>query len=149
MKLLLLIPALLLPRPQPQTLASLTGTHRVLLVFALSATAPKYQQQIDQLQHHAAEFKNRDLILMPVLSQAADPYASETLGQLPLATPSAPEQQALRSRFHIAPDNFTVVLIGKDGGEKLRQSQPITIDTLTRTIDAMPMRQQEMRGKQN
>jgi hypothetical protein len=36
---------------------------------------------------------------------------------------------------------FTVLLIGKDGGEKLRQHTSIPIDKL----DAMPMRQAEMR----
>jgi len=36
-----------------------------------------------------------------------------------------------------------VVLIGKDGGEKLRSAQPITAERLFATIDAMPMRQSE------
>jgi hypothetical protein len=58
---------------------------------------------------------------------------------------TAAEQAATRKRFHIAPNAFTVILIGKDGGEKLRSSIPLSVDTLRSTIDAMPMRQDEMR----
>jgi hypothetical protein len=62
-------------------------------------------------------------------------------------TPPLTEQTAARRRFHIRPNDFTVILIGKDGGEKLRSRQPISLDTLRSTIDAMPMRQEEMRSQ--
>jgi hypothetical protein len=39
---------------------------------------------------------------------------------------------------------FTVVLVGKDTTEKLRQNEVLTAEALFETIDAMPMRQQEM-----
>jgi len=37
-----------------------------------------------------------------------------------------------------------VLLIGKDGGVKLRSKAPIAPRTLVETIDAMPMRQDEL-----
>ncbi len=40
---------------------------------------------------------------------------------------------------------FQYLLIGKDGGVKLRSDTIVSIDQLFSTIDAMPMRQQEMR----
>lgn len=40
---------------------------------------------------------------------------------------------------------FTIILIGKDGGEKLRSSKPLSLAKLFGTIDAMPMRQEEMK----
>lgn len=40
---------------------------------------------------------------------------------------------------------FTILLIGKDGGEKLRSHQPVTTTKLFNIIDAMPMRKEEMR----
>ena len=40
---------------------------------------------------------------------------------------------------------FEVTLIGKDGGRKWRQSDPLEMDTLFALIDSMPMRQSEMR----
>ena len=42
---------------------------------------------------------------------------------------------------------FEAVLIGKDGGEKLRSMAPIPPGRLFETIDAMPMRRQEMRSQ--
>lgn len=40
---------------------------------------------------------------------------------------------------------FEVILVGLDGGIKLRQDQPATTDKLFSLIDSMPMRQHEMR----
>jgi len=50
--------------------------------------------------------------------------------------------------FDVAKGNFAVILIGKDGTKKLRQSSPLETDTLFSVIDAMPMRQREMRKEQ-
>lgn len=40
---------------------------------------------------------------------------------------------------------FTVILVGKDGGDKLKSSTPVSLTKLYDTIDAMPMRQSEMK----
>ncbi len=44
-------------------------------------------------------------------------------------------------------DGFQFVLVGKDGGVKFRSHQLVTLPELFRIIDAMPMRQQEMRSE--
>jgi len=56
-----------------------------------------------------------------------------------LARPS--EAKALRARFALGDEAFQAVLVGKDGGAKLRATKPITARELMATIDAMPMRQ--------
>lgn len=43
--------------------------------------------------------------------------------------------------------SFSVVLIGKDGGEKLRRAIPLSPEELFAVVDAMPMRRAEMRGQ--
>lgn len=43
--------------------------------------------------------------------------------------------------------HFEAVLVGKDGGEKLHSATPITAERLFETIDAMPMRRQELRQR--
>lgn len=43
--------------------------------------------------------------------------------------------------------DFEVVLIGLDGGEKLRQADILTRQKLYALIDGMPMRRAEMRRK--
>jgi len=44
---------------------------------------------------------------------------------------------------------FSVVLIGKDGGEKLRQKSPLTAKELFVIVDAMPMRRAEMEKRRS
>lgn len=52
----------------------------------------------------------------------------------------------IETRF--GPAGFSVVLIGKDGGEKLRRTTPLPPADLFALVDAMPMRQAEMREGQ-
>jgi hypothetical protein len=52
----------------------------------------------------------------------------------------------LRRRFSVAPDKFAVLLIGKDGGVKLRKSEPVERREFYALIDRMPMRIQEARA---
>jgi hypothetical protein len=50
----------------------------------------------------------------------------------------------LRAHFGVAADRFSALLVGKDGGVKLRSDEPVSPEELFALIDAMPMRQQEM-----
>jgi hypothetical protein len=144
--LLAFAPALALAQDAP-SLASLKDKNRVLLVFAPSDQTPDFERQLDLLASHPNDLRERDLVLLPVVTMAHPPTDANTLRvpHPPVASPTA--QLDLRHRFHVAPGAFTVILIGKDGGEKLRQHTPISIDKLNATIDAMPMRQEEMRQK--
>ncbi len=49
------------------------------------------------------------------------------------------------SPLKINPNLFTVVLVGKDGGEKFSSNEIITSSKLYGLIDQMPMRKQEMK----
>lgn len=42
-------------------------------------------------------------------------------------------------------ENFEAILLGLDGGEKLRDQKALTLDRLFAIIDAMPMRRSELR----
>lgn len=46
-------------------------------------------------------------------------------------------------------DPFTFVLIGRDGGEKLRSAEVVSAEKLFGLIDAMPMRKNEIKEKAN
>ncbi len=52
-----------------------------------------------------------------------------------------------KERITDRPRPFSFTLYGKDGGEKLRSYEPVEIERLFATIDAMPMRKREMRGE--
>lgn len=53
----------------------------------------------------------------------------------------------LRARFRPEKRELVVVLVGKDGGEKMRGADLSPPDVF-RTIDAMPMRRREMRERE-
>jgi len=53
------------------------------------------------------------------------------------------QAQRLVSEFGIGPDSFSVVLIGKDGGEKLRVANVPDLQAIYAVIDGMPMRARE------
>jgi Domain of unknown function (DUF4174) len=53
----------------------------------------------------------------------------------------------LAKRYHIKSGEFTVLLIGRDRGEKYRTNAPVTTKRLFGIIDAMPMRQSEIQSK--
>lgn len=55
------------------------------------------------------------------------------------------EQRAKARKDLRLGEGFSAVLIGKDGGVKLRSDKPVTLDELYALIDAMPMRQREAR----
>lgn len=51
----------------------------------------------------------------------------------------------LLKKYGASQKGFTFILFGKDGGQKLRSHEPLSSEKLYRTIDAMPMRQAEMK----
>lgn len=57
------------------------------------------------------------------------------------------EARALRRRLGLPDDAFRAVLVGKDGGAKLTEAEPIPPQRLFSTIDAMPMRRDEVKGR--
>lgn len=56
--------------------------------------------------------------------------------------------QAAWKNYQVDPSNaLTVILVGKDGGEKYRSGKLTTAQQLFDLVDAMPMRQSEMRRR--
>jgi hypothetical protein len=117
--------------------------HRLLFVFAPSDSSGSVARQEEAFVDHDAGFRDRDLLLLTVtggdrgtrrIVPGADPQ--------PLTEAAA---RRLRGRFDVPPDAFRVVLVGKDGTEKRREAEPVTARSIFDTIDAMPMRQREMR----
>lgn len=109
---------------------------RVLVLFSPSLEEPAYREQIQDLENAAEALAERDVLIIHIIRESQVKVDGESKPQL--GTP------AFYEHFNVSPPNFAVLLIGKDGGVKLRQNKPLTIEKLTATIDAMPMRQQEM-----
>ncbi|WP_345955935.1 DUF4174 domain-containing protein [Mucilaginibacter sp. PAMB04168] len=98
---------------------------RMLLIFADKPGNQLVKKQKDILDANAAGIKERDIEVLTY-------YEGKDRVQF--------QKRSVK-------DTFTVILIGKDGGEKYRATQPITLSKLFGFIDAMPMRVQEMKSR--
>ena len=54
---------------------------------------------------------------------------------------------SIREQFAVPPQDYTVVLVGKDGGVKLKRDEYVSLAAVFGLIDSMPMRQNEMRQR--
>ncbi len=112
------------------SLDALQWSKRALVVFSPSRSDDRARSFDAMLSAASCEIEDRDLTVIRVASQhaAADP-----------------EAQRLRMRFDVEPHDFRIVLIGKDGGEKLRLDEVPELSSIFALIDGMPMRRAEMR----
>ena len=96
---------------------------RPVVVFADDENDPAFIEQIEFLEERAEALLERDVIVLT----DTDPAARSPL------------------RLRMRPRGFMLVLVGKDGGIKLRKPFPWDVREITRSIDKMPMRQREIR----
>ena len=100
-------------------------THRPVIVFADSEFDPLFVQQMQYFLRELDELEERDVVLIT----DTDPDGN-----------SAVRQQ-------LRPRGFMMALIGKDGQVKLRKPLPWSVRELSRSIDKMPIRKQEIRDR--
>lgn len=112
--------------PEPASVIEpLLGARRIVLIVAEPGDR-QAERQARLLQGQAAAMAERDVSVVRLDHKRA---------------------AALRPGLGLSPGTtFEVLLLGKDGGVKLRRRQPVQPVLLERIIDAMPMRQSEMRG---
>ena len=101
---------------------------RVLILSAPDAADAQLTAQRAALRSICSGLAERDLVVLEAVGSGA-------------------EARALRAALGLPADGFRVVLIGKDGGAKLTAAEPVAPQRLFATIDAMPMRRVEMRGR--
>jgi len=125
---------------QPSALDAYTWKKRVLLVFTAHPKHALYQEQIKAFEQATAGVLDRDLVVFKVVGNEGYTPDHKRLTKF--------QNQQLRKHYEVPSIQFQVILIGKDGGEKMRTiKQTMDVKQLFRTIDAMPMRRSEMRRK--
>jgi hypothetical protein len=126
----------------PATLRAMRDCYRALLVFGPALNNPQMAAQLNQLKAGIGDMKSRALLYVPIVPEGHNQPIVGT--KVPTARLSEDELAAMRHRFKVEPGDFLVILIGKDGEEKLNSATPVTMDRLKRLIDSMPMRKSEM-----
>ncbi len=137
--LLLLLSFSMLSSHNP--LAKYQWQNRLVLVFSTSSDTELYEAQTRAIEAMGDGWAERELVLFSIFPQSGN------AGEVQLK-PS--EIQYLRDRYQVSEQDFVVLLIGKDGGEKLRLRQKtLSQAQLFPLIDGMPMRKAEMRARKN
>ncbi|WP_424975452.1 DUF4174 domain-containing protein [Dinoroseobacter sp. S124A] len=98
---------------------------RPIVVFADTPADPRFIEQMTLLAARPKDLAERDVVVIV----DTDPSARSEL------------RQTLRPR------GYMMALVGKDGGVKLRKPSPWSVREITRQIDKMPLRQDEIRLK--
>ncbi len=109
---------------------------RPLFVFAGDAADPSLDAQKRILAEARSGLTARDVVVVWAIGDRV----SADLGP-----PPAESAAVLRRRFGVEGRAFRVVLVGKDSEVKRELSAPLSAAGLFGTIDAMPMRKQELR----
>ena len=112
--------------------------NRVLLVFSPNTFNADYRDLSSDLKKAKAGIQERDLEVFYALEQRS----ASAKGQI------LPDEvtQSLRAQFDVSTSDFAIILIGKDGTEKLRADKSISTKELFEEIDSMPMRKLEMKN---
>jgi Domain of unknown function (DUF4174) len=133
-----LIAAVALPQPDGHAMSGYLWKKRPLVVFAPGNGNASLSQQRDIVAQNRGGFAARDIVIVYVVG---DSVSSDLRGGPGLSA------DVLRKRYGVASGAFRAVLVGKDGGAKLSSGAPLASSTLFGTIDAMPMRQDEIRKR--
>ena len=113
--------------------------NRLLFLFAPNRDHPFFDVLHKSLTSRQADVADRDLVIFEILESGPSRMNTNWLD---------PQiAQSLWDKFDVAQGEFTVILIGKDGGIKLNRQDQTRLEDLFALIDAMPMRQEEMRQK--
>ena len=113
------------------SLSDLKWKNRVVIIFGAS-TDPEASQQTVAIKEQTSELADRDMVVLRVSGDGVHPVYGKS--------PRVVDAQALKKDVGVEDDGFHVVLIGKDGGVKLRSERPVGGLEMFDLIDRMPMR---------
>ncbi len=98
---------------------------RPLVIFADSPKDPRFKQQMAFIEDLPDDLRTRDVVVITDTDPA---------GKSPI-------------REQLRPRGFGLVLVAKDGTILLRKPKPWTVREISRSIDKLPARQEEVRER--
>jgi hypothetical protein len=120
-------------------LSQYTWKNRLLLLFAPDRSHPYFESLQQALMERRADAMVRDLVVFEILASGTSRVDGADI--------DSNTSRSLQERFQISPSDFSVILIGKDGGIKLKRGEQTNLEDIFGLIDSMPMRQEEIRDK--
>ncbi|WP_340153321.1 DUF4174 domain-containing protein [uncultured Marivirga sp.] len=112
--------------------------NRLLIIYTRDVKSSQLDNQLAEIIRNNEGYNVRDLKVILLRDRQVKVWNSEKDNALNF-------DQTMKELNIDQSILYYNLLIGKDGGVKLRSISPITNKKLFETIDAMPMRQREMR----
>jgi hypothetical protein len=112
--------------------------NRLVLLFG-SISEYSVEKQINELKRDPEGINDRDLLIFHI--------EGNEVGFIGKSSSPSLSADRLRNRYNKAEQEYRYILIGKDGGVKLNKKEFVPNKDLYSVIDAMPMRQREMRER--
>jgi len=109
---------------QSQSLKNYRWKNRVIVLVAKKKDSKAFQMQLEAIVSKESELKDRDLITILLSKDSVE----------------------LRNELKIGLAFEGIILIGKDGGVKMREEFHVAPKKIFDLIDSMPMRRTEMRN---
>ncbi len=100
--------------------------NRVVILVHNDQESKPFKQQLRSFSSEKTAMEDRDMVVL---------------------TPKAQYKHKILDELRVAKDFQGVLLVGKDGGIKLKKDFPVLPETLFALVDTMPMRQAEMKRK--
>lgn len=113
--------------------------NRVILIFSPSFEHEKLEKQIKIFDQDRQGMMERKLKVIQITPNKM------RIEKNSISTKKNIEK--IYQNFKVNTSSFRLILIGLDGGNKISQSSPITLNKLFGTIDRMPMRRSEIKRK--
>ncbi|WP_406028584.1 DUF4174 domain-containing protein [Winogradskyella sp.] len=110
--------------------------NRIVLIISSDSKSNIYASQCEEFTKGLDEFSKRKVIIYKILPNK---YKRDE--------ESWTQNTSLYKAYNANSSDFKIVLIGLDGRIKLSQNKLLSRDHLFNTIDAMPMRKNELKNK--
>lgn len=124
-----------------QNLSSHQWEDRLILILTDDTNNTTYQKQIHELYSDQQGLEDRKLVIYTILPDKFNRDDEENQEWI--------DSDELYSEYKKSEDSFEILLIGLDGGIKLRQQEFLSNKRLFGRIDQMPMRRRELQSQGN
>ena len=109
-------------------------------ILVIGGNDSKYQNQFDILEVNKNEYIDRDMVVI-LINKDGSKISQDGLKNF--KNLDYESTSSIRKRFNF--EDFSLILIGKDGEVKYRINEPVKINKIFELIDKMPMRMQEIK----
>lgn len=141
---LIILACLVLLKVEGQNIEKHRWQNRILIFKTTDAKNAKYHRQLQEFKNSIKGLRERKLILYQIIGSRYLLTDYEQINQ----NNSWQDLKMVDNSIINKLTDFEVILIGLDGGIKLKQTEFLSQKGLYKIIDRMPMRLQELRNKE-